>query len=118
VQGFRLRLVRLLRVFGCHHLPLTAQDLSTTRTQTLADAVVGPAALTGIHLKVRMHWGMHGRGLNLVGPFDRPTVFVCPTVLVVTHPSSIAPGPGMPPGPKDPRWGSDDVRRRAALSSW
>jgi hypothetical protein len=65
-------------------------------TQTFSDAVVGPAALTHIHQKVWVLMGMHGRGLDLVGPFGRLMT------LVVPHGSSISPGVRMPPGPKDP----------------
>jgi len=83
--------VRLLRGFGGHHLRLAALDVSAAVTQTLPDAVVRPAALTHIGMKVWVQPGMQPRGLVLVGPFGRLVMLV--VMLVVTHFSSIAPGP-------------------------
>ena len=57
--------------------------------QTLSDAVVGPAPLTHIRLGVGVQMRVTGGGLDLVGLFDGITLLV----LMVTHGSSVAPGP-------------------------
>ena len=86
MQRFGLRLVRLLRVLGRHHLPLAAQDLSTPMAQALSDAIVGPATLTHIRVGVRMQ-------VRTREPLD--LISLCGRLmgLAVCHAPSVTPSP-------------------------
>jgi len=88
MQRLRLPLVWLPGVLGRQYRALTTQDLSTPMTQSLVDAVVGPAAVAHISVGVRVQVGMPVGGLDLVGLIGRLVVLV----LVLTH-ASVAPGP-------------------------
>ena len=89
MQRLGLALAWLLGVLGRQYRALTTQDFSTPMTQSLVDAVVGPAALTHISVGVRVQVRVPVRRLDVVGLIGGFVVLV----LVLTHGSSVAPGP-------------------------
>jgi len=92
VQGFGLCLMWFLGVFGRQNLPLAAQDLPAPMAQPLPYAVVGPAALTHIRVRMGVNVRVRRRPLDFVGLLTAVVVFVR------THAPSVTRSPGVHQG--------------------